>query len=38
MSGNKVSLAVGGIVAFAGALLVLAGLPSRPSPDHSPGT
>ena len=29
MSGNKVSLAVGGIVAFAGALLVLAGLPSR---------
>jgi EmrB/QacA subfamily drug resistance transporter len=41
MSGNKVSLAVGGIVALAGALLVLAGLPSRPSrpsPDHSPGT
>ena len=29
MSGSKISLAAGGIVAFAGALLVLAGLPSR---------
>ncbi|MGO9148973.1 MAG: DHA2 family efflux MFS transporter permease subunit [Acidimicrobiales bacterium] len=38
MSGNKVALAVGGIVALAGALLVLAGLPSRlPSPSPDPG-
>jgi EmrB/QacA subfamily drug resistance transporter len=39
MSGNKVALAVGGIVALAGALLVLAGLPSRlsrSSPDPGP--
>jgi hypothetical protein len=39
MSGNKVALAVGGTVALAGALLVLAGLPSRlsrSSPDPGP--
>ena len=37
MSGSKVSLAVGAAVALAGALFVLAGLPSRPArsaPDH----
>jgi uncharacterized transporter YbjL len=40
MSGMQVSLAVGALVALAGALLVLARLPSRtsqPSPDLGPG-
>jgi hypothetical protein len=39
MSGNKVSLAVGAVVALAGVFLVLAGLPSRisrSSPDPGP--
>jgi len=41
MNGNKVALGVGGVVALAGALLVLVGLPSRispPSPGHAPAT
>jgi hypothetical protein len=40
MSGMQVSLAVGALVALAGALLVLARLPSRtsqPAPDRSTG-
>ena len=40
MSGMQISLAVGAVIALAGALLVLTRLPSRtsqPSPDPSPG-